>query len=60
MQVKEETTVNIKKPSRILHFSDGILEVFDDDNELKVETKEEIIEVDEVSYEKIFKKACHH
>lgn len=51
MEENEVTAIVIKRPSKILHFSDGVLEIFDDEEEIKKEIKEEIVEVDEVSDE---------
>ncbi|CRK97098.1 CLUMA_CG010448, isoform A [Clunio marinus] len=37
MNEEENCSIEIRKPSKILHFSDGTLEVFDDDQEQKDE-----------------------
>lgn len=47
MSAQGVSIIKIRQPKRVLHFSDGILEIFDDDEETKPGTKEEIIEVDE-------------
>lgn len=43
------SVISVRQPKQVLHFSDGILEIFDDDEESKPETKEdEVLEVNEV------------
>lgn len=42
------SAINIRTPKQVLHFSDGVMEIFDDDEETKPETKDEIL-VNEVS-----------
>lgn len=50
MTEPEPSTINVRTPKQILHFSDGVLEIFDDDEETK---PEEIVEpeINEVSKE---------
>ena len=36
------STINIRTPKQVLHFSDGIMEIYDDEEETKTETKDEI------------------
>lgn len=49
MTDQQVSTINVRTPKKILHFSDGILEVFDDDEQEKPQTKEVEPEIDEVS-----------
>jgi hypothetical protein len=45
---QEFDSIEIKRPSKILHFSDGVLEVFDDDDteeDKDIEQLEEIVDV---------------
>lgn len=45
----ELNTINIRVPTKVLHFSDGTLEIFDDDEEKKTEDVTDEPVVDEVS-----------
>lgn len=45
MAEQENSTINIQKPSKTLHFSDGTLEIFDDEPEELPEPESEINEV---------------
>lgn len=48
------SVISIKQPSKVLHFSDGILEIFDDEEETKAQTKDEVPEINEVSFTQHF------
>lgn len=50
MTEQQDSTICVKKPKKVLHFSDGVLEYFDDDedDETKHKGKAEA-EVNEVS-----------
>lgn len=50
MEDLDITSIHIRTPKQVLHFSDGTLEIFDDDDEsIDKETKPEEPEVNEVS-----------
>lgn len=46
---EQVSAINIRTPKKVLHFSDGILEIFDDDEEKKLQAEAQEPEVDEVS-----------
>lgn len=50
MEEQEATQITVRVPSRILHFSDGTLEIFDDEEEKKPETQPEEPPINEVSH----------
>lgn len=53
MEDKKEEVIAIRKPIKVLHFSDGILEVFDDDDKVPEPIEEISEKVDEVSCTRI-------
>lgn len=45
----ESNVVTVKTPKKVLHFSDGVLEIYDDDEEKNSEVEINEPDVDEVS-----------
>lgn len=45
---QKDNIISVRKPKKVLHFSDGILEIFDDDEKENEEIKVEP-EINEVS-----------
>lgn len=50
MADQESSTIEVRKPIKVLHFSDGVIEVFEDDEKKPEEPKKE--EINEVSRNK--------